>query len=363
MLSLHWKTAGAALALGLVTFAAAPAAVALSARAPSRSWHLVYRAPAGPEIQGIAAPSKTAGWAFAAIYASNHDLRGFFYLHWNGVSWRRTRIPVAAGFTPEQIQASSVGNVWMFGYRTADLTGEALVYNGHSWKAMAAPRSDEPLAPAVVASRSDVWLVYQSGCVSPGCTTVVENWNGTGWNSYQLPAQLQLAGGGTHPWLVGVQHASSTRREAVYRWNGSNWRAVTAPGKAAARVVGVGSPGGRLWLSTERRAHGPWSLFDRVGSAWSKQLTPRSFNPTSGPGFPVFDGHNGFWSLPFHWTGTRWIRTMPKGPREPWWFNTFWYNEVAPVPGSFDVWAAILANTSRTSGTQQFAIGAYGKTP
>ncbi len=365
MRALQWKAAGVSLALGAVMCGTAPAALAVTARgAAAASWHVVYRAAAGSEIQGIAAPGKKAGWAFAASYATNDALTGFFYLHWNGGEWRRVSIPAAAGFVPQQIEASSPGDVWIFGYRAADLTGEAIVYNGRHWSAMPAPWPEAPSAPEVVAGRADVWLVVQSGCLSQGCTTQVQNWNGSGWQLYQVPGQLELAGGGTHPWLVGLAGSGSTAREVVYRWTGGSWQPVTAPGKAAAQVAGVASPAGRLWLGTKGRSRGPWSLYERVGARWSRLRTPRTFDPTSGPGFPVYDGKSGFWSLPFHWTGTRWIRTMPASrPNQPWWFNTFWYNEVSPVPGTSSSWAVILANVSRTSDTQRFTIAVYGTTP
>jgi len=347
----------------------ATASAALAAAiAPAASWHLVYRAPVNSEIQGITAPGPDSGWAIAARYATNDDLIGFFYLHWNGVSWLRVNIPAAAGFFPEQIQASSPSNVWIFGYRPADLTGEALVYNGHGWKALrGAPWPGEPLAPAVVATSRDVWLVSQIGCLAPGCTTVLQNWDGSAWPSYSIAGQLELAGGGANPWLVGLAPTGPaghvTDVEAVYRWNGHSWQHFSAPGRAAAGIVGVASPSGRLWVVTESRRRGPWTLYERVGTAWSRLTTLSGFYSITGLTSAVYDGRNGFWSLPFHWTGTRWIRTMPNFPNRPWWFNSFWYDNAAPVPGSSSVWAVILANVSRISGTQQSAIAVYGQKP
>ena len=293
-----------------------------------------------------------SGWAIAARYATNNDLIGSFYLHWNGVSWRRVNISAATGFVPEQIQASSPSNVWIFGYRPVGLTGEALVYNGHGWKALrGAPWSEEPLALAVVATSRDVWLVSQSGCQAPGCTTVLQNWNGSAWPSYSIAGQLELAGGGANPWLVGLAPTGTaghvTDVEAVYRWNGHSWQHFSAPGRAAA----------------ESRRRGPWTLYERVGTSWSRPTTLRGFYPVTGGISAVYDGRNGFWSLPFHWTGTRWICTMPNFPNRPWWFNSFWYDNAAPVPGTSSVWAVILANVSRTSGTQQSAIAVYGQRP
>lgn len=79
----------------------------------------------------------------------------------------------------------------------------------------------------------------------------------------------------------------------------------------------------------------------------------------------VYDGRSGFWALPFHWTGSRWVNTAPglRLPRpRPAWLNTFWYNYLAPVPRSSAVWAVVLANRLPSS-TQQSGIAWFGAKP
>ena len=44
----------------------------------------------------------------------------------------------------------------------------------------------------------------------------------------------------------------------------------------------------------------------------------------------------------------------------PGWFNEFWYNNVAPIPGTSSAWAIVLANQKPyTLGTQQSGIARY----
>ena len=46
----------------------------------------------------------------------------------------------------------------------------------------------------------------------------------------------------------------------------------------------------------------------------------------------------------------------------PRWINTFWYENVAPVPGSSGVWAVVLINTQNGNAVRS-GIAAYGATP
>jgi len=367
----HWrstaKTAilGAILATGIATTASmASAAPAATASTRAASWHLAFRAPVRYEIQGISAPSRDQGWALGSVYTKRNALVRSFYLHWNGRSWSQASIHAAAGFVAEQIVASSPGNVWIFGYRPHGGSA-ALVYNGHGWKIIPSPST--PIGPSVVASGTDVWMTVQSDCPSVGCSTTVANWDGSGWKSYSVPGQLYLAGGGVRPWLVGVRRATVAGKVVglgtVYRWNGTSWQRLMVPARVVARAIGVAAPGGRLWLAAKRPGPGPWRLYEWHRSTWSRLRTPRSFNPGESSSVPVYDGRNGFWALPFHWTGTKWVDTAPGLPFHPWWLNTFWYNNVAPVPGSSDVWAVVLANQSRTTDTQTSAIAYYGGKP
>jgi len=350
---------------------AGPGALAAAAHRPAASWHLAYRAPSHRQIWGITAPALTDGWAFGYVYGTQNALVRTFYLHWGGHRWRTVTIPVAQNFVATLIKASSPSNVWIFGYRTdSAASGAALVYNGHRWKVIDGPWSAS-VGNGLVASRSDAW-VTQGGCATADCTTTVHHWDGSAWQSQAVPGQLSLAGGGSRPWLVGLAASAKPRLgadvPAVYRWSGTRWRHLRAPAGAADEAFGAASPGARLWLVVQGRAGGKWRLFERRGSTWSSLGVLRRF-PAADVPVPglVYDGRNGFWALPFHWTGSRWVNTAPGmrlNPPRPRWLNTLWYNFMAPVPGSSAVWAVVLANRlPYTSGTTQSGIAWYGAKP
>lgn len=364
-----WRAIGIAACI-TVGCLAGPDALAAAARAPTASWHLAYRAPSRYEIQGITAPARDSGWAVGSVYGKRNALLRSFYLHWGGRRWRTVSIPVARAFVATLIGASSPRNVWIFGYRTnSDDSGAALVYNGHRWKVIGGPWLGS-LGQGVVASRSDVWVIWQDGCVSAGCTTTVNHWDGSGWKSQAIPGQLSLVGAGSRPWLVGLAPPATPHHAApvpaVYRWNGTNWRHVAALAGTAKEAIGAASPRGQLWLVVHRRARGLWRLYERRGSTWSSLGVLRRFPGQDAqlPGL-VYDGRSGFWALPFHWTGSRWVNTAPglQLPRpRPAWLNTFWYNYLAPVPRSSAVWAVVLANRLPSS-TQQSGIAWFGAKP
>jgi hypothetical protein len=361
-MSFSRRTAFVALVtIGMVAAAAPPAALAATSSA-STSWHLIYRAPSGHDIQGIAAGSRTQAWAFGdVVNTKTNRANGFFYLHWNGKSWRPVGIAAARHFVPEQIEASSASNVWVLGYTTtAGGGGAALVYNGRAWHLIAAPWPNDPLALEVVASPADVWLVSSYG----GSTTALAHWNGASWISYTVAGRVSLAGGSSRPWLTGTAAgAHGVSLEIVYRWSGTRWQRESTPGHSAALVNGAAATDGRLWLATRGRGSKSWRLYERRGAKWSPLAALPGFTSTAVLDSLIYDGHNGFFDLPYRWTGRHWVRTMPNFPSSPWWFNSFWYNNVAPVPGTASAWAVILANTSPTSGVQVSAIAADGKTP
>jgi hypothetical protein len=360
-MSLLRRTAVAAAAAGGMIAGATPPAAIASTSSAATLWHLTYRAPRNYELWGIAAAGRTQAWAYGDVAnLKTGRTTGFFYLHWNGKSWRTARIAAARSFVPEQIEASSASNVWIFGYRSsAGGSGTALVYNGRGWHAMAAPWPNDTLAPEIVAGPDDAWVVSSYG----ESTTTVEHWTGSAWVDYTVSGQVSLAGGGSRPWLVGTTTRHGASLEVVYRWTGSRWQRVSTPGYTAAAVDGAAAPDGRVWLVTRGRGSTSWRLYERRGSAWFRLASIAHIQSSFASEALIYDGHNGFWDLPYRWTGTRWVATMPSFPSSPWWFNQFWYNNVSPVPGTGSAWALVLANTSPTAGTQVGAIACYGPTP
>ena len=265
------------------------------------TWHLVYTAPGTYEIQGIAAASKSQAWAFGTVYSPANAVVRHFYRHWNGRSWQRASIPAAAGTFPRAIQASSASNVWIFGDNDVTETGVAVVYNGQGWTAMSAPMGVES---ELVVSSTDVWVTTSVG-------TRLLRRTGMDLVGSPIPCRASSASQVADPGLGWSAWANQGRQGIRSAWRlstagtAADGNGSTRRHRTAAQVMGVGAPDGRLWLATQAHHNGRWRLYLRAGRSWLRLATPRSFvpgvSPTNFP--PVYDGRDGFWSPPYHWTG------------------------------------------------------------
>jgi hypothetical protein len=345
--------------------------VSASATAAS-GWRVTYRS--RQEIAGVTAPSRRDAWAFGYVDGSAGQILRPFFLHWDGRSWRQVTIPAAAriSFVPISLRASSAGNVWLFGYRRnapQPFPNEALVFNGKSWSARPLP-DDFNAQTAVVLSSHEVWSAAMNGCAAAGpCTSLLQEWNGSLWRSFTVAGDQNLAGAGDHLWSVGVSYTASSPlnppagAETLYRWTGTSWQRVAAPdGQVRGLPTAAVSPAGKLWILARSRGAKRSHLDIRSGSRWSGPAAPTAVRQDSIL-FPLtYDGHDGVWEVPYHWTGSRWADTDPQltqpGAHA---IMQFWFNTMAPVPGTASAWAVVLARTP--SGSEQSAMAVFGPLP
>jgi hypothetical protein len=113
-------------------------------------------------LNGVTAVSRTDAWAVGAE-PGHHD-RTAVILHWNGRSWKRASAPSAGPSQLNGVAAASPSAVWAVGFRGALAeTTQVLVerWNGHSWHAFVAPRTDARTheLDSVAASRTEVWAI------------------------------------------------------------------------------------------------------------------------------------------------------------------------------------------------------------
>jgi hypothetical protein len=339
---------------------AAGACIALAGVLPASAitatgWHIAYTAQSNSDpVSGVTAPAANDAWAFG-YHRSGETFISTYYLHWNGHRWRTATVPQPAGFAAFQIASSSPDNVWIVGNTPTGYA--ALVYNGSAWTTMAVPYDG---ALTVLAS-NDVWVMSGAGCQQSGstwsCSTGLDHWDGTTWTSSTLPVYgLNLAGAGQHLWLIAATPVTyggpgeETGSEALFRWSGSQWLAAAAPdGAIVGDIPAAAAPDGRLWLIAESNPTGPAHLDYWNGTSWSK---PKGH--FDGGGGLTYDGHNGFWLGQSHWTGTRWINTLPPGNHAP----VYGVGDTAQVPGSASIWGiAFRQNSIRT------VIAAHGQLP
>ena len=182
------------------------------------------------DLSAVACPQRTMCQAVGSIGAER----------WNGTAWTVEKTPSsvsAPGFNSVSCPTSSdCVAVGQRGFHSVGLT-LAETWNGSAWSV------HNPVNPsgALEASLSSVWCVSTSDCIAVGSyeyssndyATLAELWNGSTWKLLAAPAQSS-----TDSFLTGVSCASATSCVAVgstnpdtlaESWNGSTWTVLPAP--------------------------------------------------------------------------------------------------------------------------------------
>jgi hypothetical protein len=188
------------------------------------------RAPRLFDADGVAGDDV---WAVGFHFA-DHRHRSLA-MHWDGVSWTEVALPgPSLPWTYlHDVSAFASDDVWAVGYVEGRRQGRrplAMHWDGVTWTRTrpVAPRGS--LFDGVAATApNDVWAVGYSDAGA-----LLERWDGTAWRAFPVPAA------GSSSWLGGVSAVSHHEAWAVggsagsgpllYRWNGSIWRSVTVPG-------------------------------------------------------------------------------------------------------------------------------------
>jgi hypothetical protein len=353
--------AGSATALAAVPAAAAP------------HWQIVYRthSETSGELVSVTAPAKNDAWAVGASGASP------VILNWNGKSWKPVRVPGTLGFQPTQptaVQATSPGNVWIFGSVARSAVGRAHVWNGKTWRTIDLPTSG--FEYSAVVSASDVW---GSETLSEGCyngtaiATCLYHWNGAKWTETRLAGVdvTDMTTAGRHAWFLGltdIRNPGSSNPSGIpviYEDTNGKLRKVTAP---AARIQSFDSiaaaPNGQLWIEASlATAKAPATLFHWTGKRWTATTIPGLVDhfPTIVSGTMAYDGRDGVWVGPLlHWTGSTWVNTFSTSVP---FVGGFTLNAVTDIPGSTSIWAAGAISRSLSSQTLDPLVAAYGPLP
>jgi hypothetical protein len=261
----------------------------------------------GGGLPGGGLPGATAGTARHAPMAEHVRLDSTVASLGGALSRTAAGFAVPSPGVSSGLQAvacTSASNCWAVGSyqtKTAQLN-EALRWDGGGWITVATPdhgtgRDDHSSLSAVACtSASNCWAVgsYDTGA---GQRNQALHWNGGGWTRIATP-DPGLAGSGTRAlngvscvsrndcWAVGT-HISDRgiSRNAVLRWNGAAWSAVSAPNPGA----NVAGDSRELSGVTCASAGDCWA----VGGYLSTTGADR--NET------------------LHWNGTRWLRVAARG--------------------------------------------------
>jgi hypothetical protein len=247
-------------------------------------------APAGPELNAVAATGPTDVWAVGDQYESGSPEPTSLILHFNGSSW--SSVPTPNVTYLYGITALAPDDAW-----AVSPYGKIVHWNGSSWSLMTLPNVPGMQISAISGSGpDDVWIVgNRYGAKLPadsiGSHTLTEHWDGSRWSVVTSPNPSHARNGldgvlslsPTDAWAVGYAKSRLTSQLTMH-WDGTRWTTVptpTRPGRYTAELDSVGSDGqGGVWA---------------VGRG-------------DGPGYGA--------SLYLRWTGTRWVKVRGPGPME-----------------------------------------------
>lgn len=336
----------AALAVGAGVVGAAAVATPGPAKASASSgWNRIVQTRDSGSFQSIAAVSKSNVWVAGIRTQGSKTVYKPYLRHFNGSTWKAVTIPGAA-MTSDRVQATSPGNVWVFGLvpNSRHIAASAAYrWDGARWHKIPVPAYTY-LQGDVVLSPSNVWAFGGSQTLAGG----VFHWNGSRWRTYSLNSafvpQFMSASSAGNVWLSGMTWSGKTQKAAAYRWNGSRWLAVSMPHPVVTSGPGVTalSPS-NVWIgwdtaTTTKAAH--WD-----GHQWHVITAPDSIVANSFQIVP--DGRGGYWFGPFaDWTGHAWVSAVGISPG----YSAGAFNALARIPGTLTfLMAAGVMNTGSST--------------
>ncbi len=219
-------------------------------------------------LDAVAAISTGDVWAVGTHSVTNGDKA--LVVHWNGVKWRRVKVPNPPGddtvrFTA--VTAVSSTDVWAIGWRErqSDRIVHTLAehWDGTAWTIVPTPNasinSNEPTGASAVAP-DDVWMAgtYLSDSGN-SYYPLAEHWDGSAWTIVPTAEpDLYRAFGGIAAtssalaWAVGGQPGvgGPTQDTLVERWDSSTWATVASenPGSAHSSFSAVtAASANRAW--------------------------------------------------------------------------------------------------------------------
>ena len=209
------------------------------ARVTPRGWSITSFGPTPvSRVCGVVTTGRKNTWVFTSDLASRNGLAH----HYNGSTWRTTRLPAAAtnGSGTEPASASSARNVWTWAYNAGTRKYETMRFNGSRWLTVAVPAH---LAPA----------------------------------GQQLLPQSMLAVSPLNVWATAYTTSLGVAGPVILlHWQGHRWAKVTGPLPSGALLGPIARDGrGGIWLGAVTQASAPEILHYRNG-AWTTYQVPAS---------------------------------------------------------------------------------------
>jgi hypothetical protein len=206
-----------------------------------------YSGPVENYLFGVTAITSSDVWAVG--YDSN--IQGYIantlVEQWNGSKW--AIVPSADthdGASADHLYAVvalSASNIWAVGDGglggPSYSGGQTLIeqWNGSQWSIVTSPNSAnayDSLASVAAVSATDLWTVGNSSNIQGVTSTLIEQWNTSGWSIVPSPSprwgpDSDLAGvaavSASDVWAVGTAGSHTL----VEHWNGTKWQIVPSP--------------------------------------------------------------------------------------------------------------------------------------
>jgi hypothetical protein len=345
---------------------AAPAAAAPVA-VTANEWRVsAVVKPGSAVFDSVVATGSANAWAVGAVYGKTYAT-GPVAAHWNGVRWSPVTIPGSAGYTLNDVVASSASNVWVTAMRTTSVSTTLFHYDGAHWHTMSPP---DYAGGLVVLGPDDVWMSGAAGCdyshnVPYNCTTNVWHWNGSRWSDHKVGAYLYgLTGSSDRDlWGVtytGVQQAfSGPGTLTAYNWNGDKWLKAAIPSVRGdvQYQAGIAMDGSKsFWITAMNVSDTAAVILHWNNGKWQKFTGPGTFDA------PTPDGQGGVWlGTEDHWTGGTWVDTSAVAwPKSMTSAGIGGPVRIPGAPGSF--WATGTLDVT-PPGVSGAAVFLYGPTP
>jgi hypothetical protein len=195
-------------------------------------------------LNGVTAISASDVWA-----VGTYD-RQTLIVHWDGTSWKLAPSPTHDLSNPNldteltSVVALSATDVWAVGVY---LQSQTLIehWNGSAWNIVPSPNQgiSSQLTSVAAVSASNIWAVGAFHPASGTRQTLIEHWNGTSWKVVPSPNQEEDANvlngiaviSANDIWAVGYfrTKVGGIPRTLVERWDGTGWEVVSSPNQGS----------------------------------------------------------------------------------------------------------------------------------
>jgi hypothetical protein len=244
------------------------------ARVTTRGWSVTSFGPTPvSKVCGVVTTGRKSTWVFTSDPASRNGLAH----HYNGSTWRTTKLPATAtnGSTTEPASASSARNVWTWAYNASTRKYETMHFNGSRWQIVSLPPHLAPAGQQLLPQRMlavsprNVWATAYTTSLGVAGPVILLHWQGHGWARIAGPLPSgalagPIAGDGRGGiWLGAVTQASAPE---IFHYGNGTWTTDQVP----ANRSGVVSPTGM-------------SLIPGTSSLWGTGvLSPTSLGHSNG---------------------------------------------------------------------------------